>query len=145
MYTLSLYLKTSFSSPSPLSSALLCRFTCIPCTDKGHAMSSKMSTQISRLLKVLPTHLTDQLALPLLPPLRYVRGGRPRYRTPPWTCCIIMVTSVTRGGFRAVVAVIVGGRVSDPVGDEAVAGQGWSGGEAGPTLQALQPEASGPL
>ena len=114
--------------------AVLGCFSCIPCNDKSHAMSSEVCIQICCLFKVFSTHLTGQCSLLFLP---LTCGGltgwrswcRPVQRTP-----FIEVLDITRGGRCVHTDGLLAVTFSHFVGDEAMAGQGGGGCEAGAAL-----------
>lgn len=103
-------------------------------------MSSEVRVQIRRLLELFVAHLTGQCAVLLRP----LRGGRRRCRTVQRT--LLIVVPAAAGGRRRVHAeglLVVGECVSHFVDDEAMAGQGGAGCEAGAALQTLLTAALG--
>lgn len=119
--------------------AVLGRFSCIPCADKSHTVSSEVRIQIRCLFKLFPAHLTGQRAL-FLHALSYggLRRGRSWCRTVQRTL-LTVVPAVTRGGswVHAWGLLLLSDGISHFVGDEAMARQGGGGCEAGAALQTL--------
>lgn len=119
---------TAFSHTWPLDC-----FSYIPCTNKGHTMSSKVCIQIWRSLKMFATHLTAQWVLLLrVIGCRRLRGRRGRRRG------ILFIAVVRRSCWGQTEALVIGGRVSHFVHDEAMAWQWRRGCKTGTTLQTLQ-------